>query len=206
MAPKTSDWSPAMHALATVMTPVLKRKFAGKTRPQAYKLARRLIDEAMARYRRNPDKEKIACRPKNCFGCCLHQKDIDTCVFEVDRILDLVVKESRLDEVVSRAEKLAAHGNGGACPLLGRDGRCTVYAIRPITCASYHALDRDACHSGAKAETKHDGPLWAEMCLIAGFGLVPVEEMDRRGPLPRIRLFEELAARGRDRLEARSAA
>lgn len=206
MAGKISDWSPAMNALATVMTPVLRRRFAGKTRPQAYKLARKLIDEAMARHRRNPGKEKIACRPTNCFGCCLHQIDIDSSVFEVDRILDAVDEQGRIEEVVARAERLAAKGTGGACPLLSREGRCTVYAIRPITCASYHALDREACHSGAKAETKHDKTLWVEMCLLAGFGLVPVEEMDRRGPLPRVHLFKELAARGRARLEGRRAA
>ena len=32
-----------------------------------------------------------------------------------------------------------------ACPFLGEDGLCTIYAFRPLDCVTYHSLSRQAC-------------------------------------------------------------
>jgi Fe-S-cluster containining protein len=48
---------------------------------------------------------------------------------------------------------------GVACTLLGADGKCTVYPVRPVACRTHHNLAPDESN-----------------CIIAGF--------DRSQPLP----------------------
>ena len=192
--------------IANVILNSLRPRFAGTSAKRRYKLARQLIDEAFKRYREAPDTPPIGCQSSNCFGCCLHQKEIDISGYEIDRILNRITSETRLEEVVICAETLVAKETGGACPLLSREGRCTVYDIRPLSCAAYHSLDRKACHSGANAKICQAETLFIETALIAGFGMRPVEEMDSGSQPPRFYLFKELASRGRARLEGRRAA
>lgn len=206
MAIENTGWSATGHILADRLMATLRLLFERKTVPQAHKLAHRLIEEALGRYRRDPEAAKIACRSRDCFGCCLHQTEIDVSAFEVERILDQVEADSRLPNVVQHAERLSQRGRGGVCPLLSHQGSCTVYKIRPLTCAAYHSLDRQACHSGATAKIKHAEMLWIETALIAGFGMVPPDEMTGGKPITRFRLFDELARRGRARLERKAAA
>ena len=136
----------------------------------------------------------------------MHQKEIDISGYEVDRILNRVTSETRLEEVVVRAETLVAKETGGACPLLSQKGRCTVYDIRPLACAAYHSLDRQACHSGENAKIAQAETLFVETAIITGFGMRPVEDMDAESQPPRFYLFKEIATRGRARLQRRKAA
>lgn len=167
---------------------------------------RRLLDEAFDRHRRDPKMPRIGCRTDDCFGCCLHQIDVDSSPYEVEQILDQVEAEGRLEGVVKRAERLVAHGEGGACPLLNKAGKCTVYEIRPLTCAGYHSTSRHACTQGAKAKIPWHETLWVETCIIAGLGMVPVQVLQGHGEKPRHYLFDLLAKLGRIRLEAKEAA
>lgn len=199
-------WSALGHSHADAVMRRVGLKFKGLRPAKAHRLARRLIDGAIAKYRRDPNVPKIACRGQHCFGCCLHQKDVDTSPFEVERILNQVETDGRLANVVARAQRLVDHGKGGVCPLLSPEGRCTVYKIRPLTCGAYHSLDRQACHSGAHAKIPHAEMLWIETCMVAGFGLLGFDEISGTGRKPRYRLFEMLARLGRARLEAKEAA
>ena len=199
-------WTVEKNAFANLVVTALKPTFRGKSAARRYKLARERIDQAFERYRSAPDAPPLGCRSFDCFGCCLHQDEVGTTDFEVERILNRVQRERRLNDVVTRAEALVAKKTGGACPLLSQDGRCTVYDIRPLECASYHSLDREACHSGATAQIRYAPMLRIELTLISGFGMVPVADMDRRSPLPKKDLFDELARRGRARLGQRKAA
>ena len=200
------NWSVKGNMIANMVLASLRPRFRGKSPKSRYKLARRLIDEAFERFRTAPDTPALGCQSSNCFGCCLHQKEIDVSGYEVDLILNRVTSETRLEEVVTRADALVAKKTGGACPLLSKDGRCTVYDIRPLACAAYHSLDRDACHSGANAKIAQAETLFIETALITGFGMRPVEEMDAGSQPQRFYLFQELAARGRARLQRRRAA
>lgn len=183
-------------------------QFIGKSREQAYWIARRLLKKTFSDYRkgRPAGAPKVACRSTNCFGCCLHQKDVDTSPYEVASIIDRLDQENRLSEVVAKAEKLTIRGNGGACPLLGTDGRCTVYDIRPLACAAYHSPDYKACRGGAEAIIPRIDQLWAATSIITGMGLLPLEVLTSNGPKPRYFLFKMLAELGAKRLETREAA
>ena len=186
-------WTRKGNFIGNLVMTALKPRFAGKSHARRYKLARRLIDEAFDRYRNAKDVPPLGCGEAGCFGCCLHQKEVDTSDYEVERILNRVENEKRLGRVVARAEALSAKQGGGACPLLSTDGCCTVYDIRPLSCAAYHSLDRNTCHSGPKAEIPFAETLFVEATLIAGLGLVAVDEETNDIAAPRIRLFGELA-------------
>jgi Fe-S-cluster containining protein len=42
-------------------------------------------------------------------------------------------------------DNLARVRAGIACPFLQEDGRCAIYAFRPLDCVTYHSLSRQAC-------------------------------------------------------------
>jgi uncharacterized protein len=77
----------------------------------------------------------MACRP-GCSACC--QVELTVCDVEAAQVreglraLDVVARDSlraRLDP----AEDEPAE-NGGPCVMLGDDGRCAIYAARPLVC------------------------------------------------------------------------
>ena len=193
------EWSPAGHQHASNVIARIMPMFKGLSRRQAYRLALRLIEEANGRYHRDPGTRPLGCRSHDCFSCCLFQKRIDCTAFDVGRILDQAEREGRLREVVSRASKLIEGGKGGACPLLSREGRCTVYKHRPLACAAMHSMDREACKDEF-GMSPHAELLWIETHVIAGFGMFPVDELmsGKRGDPPD--LFAMLAELGGKRL------
>lgn len=204
MTSLAEQMSPEVQAAGNALTAHLVPQFKGLSEAGRHKRARRLITAAFARYSQRRDVPPLGCGTgKPCHGCCLHQIEIDTSEYEVERVLDLVESEGRLEEIVARAEKVSAAG-GGACPLLSKKGRCTVYKVRPLSCVAYHSLDREACHQGAKARIPHHQALFMEASIIAGFGLVSVDELMTQGKRPlKVRLFKGLAEKGRKRLDAR---
>lgn len=206
MSARSPRWSPGAQGFIVSVIKRLAPVFEGKGPDQANQVAAGMIDDALSAYDRDPGTPSIACQSEDCFGCCLHQKEIDTSAFEVDRILDRLHAQDRMAEIVRRARRLARHRTGGACPLLGRDGKCTVYDIRPLTCRFYHSLDRVACHSGPKAEIPHAERLWIETALIAGFGMHGSKAMTSGSAPASFGLFKNLAERGDDRLKSSEAA
>lgn len=179
--------------------------FIGLSAEQAYNRSAEQIDLAMAGYRRNPKMSKIQCRPRDCFACCITQKEVDSSPFEVGRILDRAESEDRLQNIVERSERVAARPQGGVCPLLSKKGRCTVYDIRPLSCRIHHSLDRKGCHQPG-GHFRQDNQLRTILGLICAVGLHGLNRLMSGKGNPRFRLFEQLAKLGRERLEKRAAA
>ena len=96
----------------------------------------------------------LACRD-GCWICC--QLRVDVFAHEVFLLADFVRKRFSVPEVESLMGRLAGHTERVAsmepiehvsqnirCPML-RDGRCSVYAARPLVCRRYHSQQLAAC-------------------------------------------------------------
>ncbi len=104
-----------------------------------------------------PQRPEHACAP-GCFFCCFLW--IDAMPIEVLRIADYLQRTASpgdLAEVRRRLrERLSAHPGEHPCGLLTADGRCAVYAIRPMTCRGFHSFSKSACQ--ASFEGRSSGP------------------------------------------------
>ena len=117
--------------------------FKGLNAEQRLQQARHSLVQILPQIFKQGGQGDPACGPR-CPACCIYVEDVGVLRIEVRRILDLVEQQGRLEEVTRRAR--ARHERGkGACPLLSRDGRCTVYSERPLTCRRYHSFDKEAC-------------------------------------------------------------
>lgn len=203
MVNEVEGWSKAGRMFGDAFTKRLASEFRGLPARKAYRRARRMIEDAWKNYVGKSNHHKVACRAHNCFMCCTYQTTIDSSSFEAGRILNRVEQEGRLPEVVERAKQLVAKGKGGTCPLLSKDGKCTVYNIRPLACMTYHSLDRDRCFVPGDSVPKAE-KLWIKCRIPTGFGLYPVEHLEKGGRADC--LFDLLAERGRIRLDKKEAA
>jgi Fe-S-cluster containining protein len=84
----------------------------------------------------------------------------DALPLEVLRIADYLQRTASpegLAEVCRRlSERLTAPLGERPCGLLTAEGRCAVYAIRPLTCRGFHSFSKDACQ--ASFEQRTTGP------------------------------------------------
>jgi len=98
--------------------------------------------------------DKIACRA-GCFFCCYIK--VDATPLEVFLVVEFLKKRfspSDIQDIHSKAKanaekvsKLTAeqHINSAIpCPLL-RDGKCSVYQVRPFVCRKHHSIDAGVC-------------------------------------------------------------
>ena len=96
----------------------------------------------------------LACRA-GCTWCC--HFTVDVRAVEVFAILDFLSQSFTPDEKARvlaeiRANSVALQGLGEGervtrnlrCPFL-KDARCTIYAVRPLSCRNYHATDVAGC-------------------------------------------------------------
>ncbi|WDI41172.1 YkgJ family cysteine cluster protein [Bremerella sp. P1] len=92
-----------------------------------------------------------------CSGCCLSAQ-VDVTGIEAIAVSDYLrtcVDRPTLSQIQSRLERSTqrridqmrgtARQLPLACSMLGNDGRCTVYPVRPIICSGVFSTDRDAC-------------------------------------------------------------
>mgnify|MGYP001609397285 CR=1 FL=1 len=84
------------------------------------------IDTAVKKYRR-----RITCPGSGCSSCC--GNDVMAHPSEIEAIA--AAMPVALREGVKEASR---HPFEGRCPLLARDGSCTVYAARPSVCRAFH--------------------------------------------------------------------
>lgn len=166
--------------------------FAGKDADQRLATARAYIEAILPIASEQAAEhlgKAIACGPR-CPACCVYCDKIEILPIELRRILDLVERQGRLEEVARRAELRRARGKG-ACPLLSRNGRCTVYEERPISCRRYHSLDRAACGRCARDDGQTSVP-WIPELIASGLALMvlaygelkPVKPVDLVRDLP----------------------
>jgi Fe-S-cluster containining protein len=107
-----------------------------------------------ARIAAAPDAGTLACRA-GCTWCC--HFTVDVRAVEVFAILDFLSQSFTPDEKARvlaeiRANSVALQGLGEGervtrnlrCPFL-KDARCTIYAVRPLSCRNYHATDVAGC-------------------------------------------------------------
>jgi Fe-S-cluster containining protein len=179
--------------------------FAGKDAEERLSLARKHIDALVPVASQKAAKDlgrPIACR-EGCSACCVYSKRVALLPIELRRIIDRVEQQGQLEEVARRAEIRRARGKG-ACPLLSRDGRCSVYAERPLSCRRYHSLSRQDCESGENPKVTWIGPL-----VAAGMALIELarwrgdELVDLFEDLPTIAAARLKQARKRQRRVAR---
>ena len=132
------------------------RQFALSTRTsaEAWALLQELhhaADDAMLHW---PQRTEHACAPE-CFFCCFLWTD--ALPLEVLRIADHLQRTASPDalaEVRRRLrERLAAPPGERPCGLLTAEGRCAVYAIRPMTCRGFHSFSKSACQASFEGQT-----------------------------------------------------
>lgn len=120
----------------------------------------------------------LAC-VEGCSLCCWLR--VDTYAHEVFLIAEHVRANFSKGEIEALMERLAAHSErvlpltplehatrNIACPLL-REGRCSVYAVRPLACRRQHSLSLAACQftfdhpTDLSAPSDHHGELHAAL-------------------------------------------
>ena len=83
-------------------------------------------------------------RPLECFSCttpfcCKSKKGIYTLGYETVVIKGLITPTQRQRAKKSTVEKvLKGHYT---CPMLGEDGKCEIYELRPLSCSTYFVAD-----------------------------------------------------------------
>lgn len=110
-------------------------------------------DQAIANLPRSP--RPSACQ-EGCAWCCYRK--VGVAAAEVIRIVRYVAEqftpaeaEALRDRVTRLAEQRRTLPDPSRlpCPLL-HDNRCSVYAVRPLTCRGYNSADADACAQWVK--------------------------------------------------------
>jgi Fe-S-cluster containining protein len=163
----------AVKEAATRLATDGARAFTGKSPEERLRMAREALAATMPVMDQRAARELgrgIACGDR-CPACCIYTKQVAVLPLELTRILDLVEREGRLEEVAHRAELRQARGTG-TCPLLSRNGRCAVYAERPLNCRRYHSLSREEC----KADDARIG--WITQLVAAGMALQNLAQWD----------------------------
>jgi Fe-S-cluster containining protein len=135
------------------------RQFAqgARTPAEAWTLLDQLHGEADAEVQHWPERTAHACAP-GCVFCCFLWTD--ALPLEVLRIADHLrrtASPAELAEVRQRLrQRLAAAVGERPCGLLTAEGRCAVYAVRPMTCRGFHSFSKPACQ--ASFEQRTNGP------------------------------------------------
>jgi len=114
-----------------------------------------IADAAAAAFAaRFPNQPTTDCRP-GCDACCHLYVMIPPGVAEaIGAYLVKHLASSALAELKLELERAASAAEAAAdptilrrrCPLLGVDGRCTIYAVRPLTCRAFTSRSAAACH------------------------------------------------------------
>lgn len=179
--------SAQLDAYLAVAIPGIVRRgypvFAGEDADQRLDRAREHVDQLLQLIKqRTVDQldRTVACGDR-CPACCVYCEKIEILPLELRRIMDLVERQGRLEEVERRAKARQARGKG-ACPFLSRNGRCTVYDERPLSCRRYHSLDREACRRCAHDGGKTTVP-WISEMVAAGLALMVLAQLEPAKPI-----------------------
>jgi Fe-S-cluster containining protein len=127
---------------------------------------------------------QIACH-EGCHWCC-HLKVTVTApeIFAVAEYLENSAPEAVREGVKARAAELAkdarifsADAKAEAhipCAMLTERGACAVYAMRPIACRGWNALDSESCRRSLDDDQQFvaSNEQWARECAAVGLGLL----------------------------------
>lgn len=95
---------------------------------------------------------KTACRAGCSWCCSLVAESSVPEVLAIARYLRETLDADQLAVCLSEIERVLEERRSGRrpqCPLL-KDGLCTVYPIRPLTCRAWNSYDADACRTYAE--------------------------------------------------------
>jgi Fe-S-cluster containining protein len=130
---------------------------ASRTPAEVWALLEQLHSAADDAVQHWPRRTSHACEP-GCYFCCFLW--IEAMPVEVLRIADYLRRTASPDDLdgVRRRlrERLSAPLGERPCGLLTPDGRCAVYAVRPMTCRGFHSFSKSSCR--ASHEGRGQGP------------------------------------------------
>lgn len=177
----------AMQAELATIADRVSRALEPKTKAAAVaaaKIAADAIDDSIQRALKATD-ERPACGA-GCNFCCRGVR-VDASVPEIARIVDHAEKTfppEVLDRVRTRARENAQQTHGKPilhyplrlpCALLGDDGNCLAYGVRPVTCRNEHSTDAEQCKAGHDSQKLGvDVPIDRIFALQAAGGMVVV--------------------------------
>ena len=156
--PEVKPWDETLRQ-AFVQPRHAARQFAQCTRTpaDAWAFLAQLHGAADDAVQHWPRQTEHACAP-GCFFCCFLW--IDAMPLEVLRIADYLQRTTSPDDLTEvrrrLRERLSAPLGERPCGLLTAEGRCAMYAIRPMTCRGFHSFSKSACQ--ASFEGRSSGP------------------------------------------------
>jgi Fe-S-cluster containining protein len=147
----------------------------------AAELVLTLADEFMqTAQQRQPPRPPLVCQP-GCSWCC-HQR-VGVSTLEVLRIVADLRSRLSPDELQAVRERLRHHERSRRapgvdswaaarlpCPLLVEQ-RCSIYAVRPLTCRGFNSRDARQCEAAVTLRAPVEIPQYAPQKLIATFAL-----------------------------------
>jgi len=132
--------------------------------------------EAVTQKFRHPQSPLVACK-QGCYWCCY--QNVLVSAPEAFRIAHFVMKEMPNDLrplVVERLRRLDAKARGTSseqraklhepCAFL-RDGACSIYSVRPLSCAEFTSFDVSACKRAQRIGFPHGSVTHEKARLIA---------------------------------------
>jgi len=132
--------------------------------------------EAMTQKYRDPQGAPVACK-EGCDWCCYQLVRVSAPeVFRIARYIQSEVSAETRSEVTDRLHKLDKATRGltvqgrtkipKSCAFL-KDGRCSIYAVRPLACAEFTSYEVKDCKRGQRIGFKSDGVIHEKARMVA---------------------------------------
>ena len=132
--------------------------------------------EAMTKKHGDPHGSAVACK-EGCSFCCYQLVRVSAPeVFRIVRHIESEVSADTRAELVDRLRKLNAATRGlttqgrtkipKSCAFL-KDGRCAIYAVRPLACAEFTSYEVRDCKRGQRLGFKSNGVIHEKARMVA---------------------------------------
>ena len=176
---------------AAVLGPIVGRDVTG-TMEAAARASVRAEQCVQIAIHEEPPEKPIACR-RGCSTCC--QAKVLVVAPEVLRIGDHLRKTKSAEELVELIERIreadtktrglsraARAEKHVSCPLLDKDGGCSVHDVRPLVCRSWTSYDAVACETyWQDPRDKLTPPQWpigyeVAQAMLAGLGKACIDQ------------------------------
>ncbi len=137
--------------------------------------------EAMAIRIRNPMSPPVAC-DKGCNWCCYQLVRVSAPeAFRIARHLASDEMAASREAIVGRLRQLDKATRGMSsesraripkpCAFLGADGRCSVYAVRPLACAEFTSYDEAVCKRAKRVGPEKSAAVHEKARMLAYFAV-----------------------------------
>lgn len=142
----------------------------GRTRLHVLTLAGDAVERASVLGELSPDRDRRACRA-GCSSCCYLAVSVTPpeAILMAEHLRETLaldafeLKRARVAAFSRRVSEMTLEGRARArvpCALLGDDGACTIYPVRPLGCRGWTSFNRADCDAAlAAGEPGHSGPM-----------------------------------------------